>query len=304
MFVLLLWIGLVNFHYQAAANSKLFEEINYKAWPSCNDDEDDVCLLFELEVVNAKITARHSYSLAPPLMEWYGMVWYGMVWYGMVWCGMVWYHTGNPFHGVVWYGMVVSYSLAPPPSPRTHMARGHSWRIWCDEIRIGNAWIKLTLNADDIQEVIYGYEERNPHKHTTRWSLKRLLYWRCEKTEARFVKCDSPLQRYWAWLQWRWDEDNDDDEEDVRMMGMISKTHPTTIPWSDLLSQLGQLCVHEGDVVLTWTKKSWKILWTTNESKCSDRPTPSSQPSTCNASLCLGSCNPGREKKFIQKSIN
>ena len=47
------------------------------------------------------------------------------------------------------------------------------------------------------------------------------------------------------------DEDYDDDEEDVRMMGMISKTHPTTIPWSDLLSQLGQLCVHEGDIVLT-----------------------------------------------------
>ena len=97
-------------------------------------------------------------------------------WRHLWWGGMVWYHTHAPSHGVVWYhhtgtpsGMVwygmVSYSLAPPPSPRTHMARGHSWRIWCDEIRIGNAWIKLTLNADeDVQEVIYEYEERNHNR--------------------------------------------------------------------------------------------------------------------------------------------
>ena len=119
--------------------------------------------------------------------RWRHVSWYGVVRYGII---LIPLSRG----GVVWYG-VVSYSLAPPPSPRTHMARGHSWRIWCDEIRIGNAWIKLTLNADDdIQEVIYGYERRNPHKHTTLWSLRRLVYWRCEEPEAMFVKCDSPYK--------------------------------------------------------------------------------------------------------------
>ena len=234
--------------------------------------------------------------------RWRPLSWSGMVWYGMVWYGVVPYWQPLSWGGMVWYGGIILIG-APSFSKNPHGARTFMEDLmWRDKNR-------QRLNQTDIECRWYSRSNlwiwrTKPHKHTTRWSLKRLLYWRCEKTEARFVKCDSPLQRYWAWLQWRWDEDNDDDEEDVRMMGIISKTHPTTIPWSDLLSQLGQLCVHEGDVVLTWTKKSWKILWTTNESKCSDRPTPSSQPSTCNASLCLGSCNPGREKKFIQKSIN
>ena len=50
-------------------------------------------------------------------------------------------------------------------------------------------------------------------------------------------------------------DDNGDEKKCTRkmivMILMMNRTHPTTISGSDLLSQLRQLRVHEGDVVLT-----------------------------------------------------
>ena len=131
MCVFLLWIRLVNFHYQATQNTKIFAEINYKAWPSWYDYEDDACLLFELEVLAAKITARHSYSLAPSLM---------------VLCGKVWYHTHTPLMGwcgMIWYGIILAG--APSFSKNPHGARTFMEDLmWRDKNR-------QRLNQTDIE---------------------------------------------------------------------------------------------------------------------------------------------------------